>query len=134
MLVFIGAKVSKPAISLPSANSRPLPVHIRAGSRTPLDLAQSRLDMLIRQSENASASTNTMNQVIKVNQSDAIQQDVINQHSLSLKIIELLKHFIPKDDVHELSSMLESINLENHSEELTVMKNLRDVVSKMKIS
>lgn len=48
-------------------NGLPLPTRIRAGSRTPLDLANSRLDLLIKQSKQAySIKSETMDQVLQV--------------------------------------------------------------------
>ncbi|KAF1804104.1 hypothetical protein V8B55DRAFT_1511240 [Mucor lusitanicus] len=110
----------------------PLALRRRAATRTPLDLANSRLDLLIKQSESKGAvQSNTMDQV--------------------KQIIKLLTHFLPPtsvDELNELTDKLSSINLANESsasessspydqqknnENMFVMKSLRDVISKMQI-
>lgn len=64
-LLEAGAKIS--TNNFTSNNELPLPVRLRAATRTPLDLANSRLDLLIRQSEQSQPiKSNTMNQVLEV--------------------------------------------------------------------
>lgn len=68
-LLEAGAKVSPSAQQqqMQADDGLLLPVRMRAATRTPLDLAQSRLDMLIKQSEQSqSIHQETMDQVIQV--------------------------------------------------------------------
>lgn len=66
-----GAKIANYAdnkLKINPDDGLPLPVRMRAASRTPLDLANARLDMLINLSEKAQTiKTETMDQVIEVN-------------------------------------------------------------------
>ncbi|CEP07807.1 hypothetical protein [Parasitella parasitica] len=103
----------------------PLEVRRRAASRTPLDLANSRLELLIKQSEtNGAIKSSTMDQVKQV--------------------IRLLTHFLPSttmDELNELTDKLSSIDIANgdhhelqkDNENIFVMKSLRDAVSRIQI-
>ncbi|KAL9552850.1 hypothetical protein MBANPS3_003575 [Mucor bainieri] len=103
----------------------------RAATRTPLDLANSRLELLIQQSESKGT--------IKSNTMDQVKQ-----------IIQLLTHFLPPtsvDELNELTDKLSSINIaaaentsdssqhdqQKNNESMFVMKSLRDVISKIQI-
>lgn len=66
-----GAKINNYAndknITINSDDGLPLPVRLRAASRTPLDLANSRLELLIKQSESEQiVKKETMKQVVEV--------------------------------------------------------------------
>ncbi|KAI8639011.1 hypothetical protein BD408DRAFT_422128 [Parasitella parasitica] len=103
----------------------PLEARRRVATRTPLDLANSRLELLIKQSEsNGSIKSTTMDQV--------------------KQIIKLLTHFLPPttvDELNELTDKLSSIDITSNShcesqkdnENIFVMKSLRDVISKIQI-
>ncbi|KAI8092382.1 ankyrin repeat-containing domain protein [Gilbertella persicaria] len=99
------------------AGSTDMQTRLRAATRTPLDLANSRLDLLIHQSKSTgSVNQATMDQV--------------------LKIIELLKHFLPNDTVQldELTSQLSSIDIDKkQDQDVFIMQSLKDVISKIKI-
>ncbi|GAN11028.1 ankyrin repeat domain-containing protein 54-like [Mucor ambiguus] len=108
----------------------PLELRRRAATRTPLDLANSRLELLIQQSESKGT--------IKSNTMDQVKQ-----------IIKLLTHFLPPtsvDELNELTDKLSSINIasedtsedgqctqQKNSESMFVMKSLRDVISKIQV-
>ncbi|KAL7317872.1 hypothetical protein PS15m_004172 [Mucor circinelloides] len=121
-----GANVSSHDNSI-ADDGLPLEVRRRAATRTPLDLANSRLELLIKQSESKGT--------IKSNTMDQVKQ-----------IIKLLTHFLPPnsvDELNELTDKLSSINIANESssdvsqqkdnENMFVMKSLRDVISKIQI-
>lgn len=69
-LLEAGAKISSASANnnlLQADDGLPLPVRLRAATRTPLDLANSRLNMLIQQSEQSqSIHTETTDQVLQV--------------------------------------------------------------------
>jgi ankyrin repeat protein len=69
-LLEAGAKISSASANnnlLQADDGLPLPVRLRAATRTPLDLANSRLNMLIQQSEQSqSIHTETIDQVLQV--------------------------------------------------------------------
>ncbi|KAI8371957.1 hypothetical protein EDC96DRAFT_74495 [Choanephora cucurbitarum] len=97
-------------------NQSGLQTRLRAATRTPLDLANSRLDLLISQSN--STNRKSMDQV--------------------LKIIELLKHFVAPnemDEITELTSKLACSETQKNEkdEDVFIMKSLKDVISRIKI-
>ncbi|GAA5804446.1 hypothetical protein HPULCUR_009939 [Helicostylum pulchrum] len=116
-LLEAGAKITNHA-NIHSAGLR-LPARIRAGTRTPLDLANSRLDLLIKQSEQTqSIKSETMEQV--------------------LQIIKLLKHFLPNDTIDELDELTNKISkidiaTDNNKgqDNIFMMKSLKDVLSRI---
>ncbi|CAO3612817.1 unnamed protein product [Mucor hiemalis] len=118
-LLEAGAKVSNYAQNtmIQADDGLPLTVRLRAATRTPLDLANSRLELLIKQSEESKTiNPATMDQV--------------------LQIIKLLKHFLPNDEaldeLNELTDKISSIHLKEE-EDIFVMKSLRDVISKINL-
>ncbi|KAG2191864.1 hypothetical protein INT46_006690 [Mucor plumbeus] len=122
-----GAKVSNHNNHI-ADDGLPLDVRRRAATRTPLDLANSRLELLIKQSK--------LNGTIKSNTTDQVKQ-----------IIKLLTHFLPSttmDELNELTDKLSSVDItsdengiikqqNDNNENIFVMKSLRDVISKIQI-
>lgn len=130
----------------------PLALRRRAATRTPLDLANSRLELLIQQSESkGTIKSNTMDQVKQVRRTCRSRDHCLFAFLTCLpsQIIKLLTHFLPPttvDELNELTDKLSSINIANEStstdshddqqknnESMFVMKSLRDVISKIQI-
>lgn len=145
-LLEAGAKVNPPKhASLPPDDGVPLPMQYRLGARSPLSLAYSRLDLLIRlREENGSSDLQS-------------QQTMVNQ---VLEIIDLLKRFLnrenlpndgpsPSDafadtiqELDDISSKLSGMNIQGQGAGGTdvqedsmddVMKGLQQVISKLTI-
>lgn len=77
-LLECGAKITNYAnCKINADDGLPLPIRLRAASRTPLDLANSRLELLIKQSEQTkTVKTETMDQVMEVINIDIIIEDL----------------------------------------------------------
>lgn len=89
-LLQAGAKVTLPKPApMPPDDGVPLPVQQRLSSRSPLSLAYSRLDLLIRQRGEKGPTD------------EQAQQTMMNQ---VLEIIDLLKHFFNKENLPAESS------------------------------
>ncbi|CAO3640921.1 unnamed protein product [Cunninghamella blakesleeana] len=121
VLLEAGAKVYIPSSSSVNNNDR-VPIRERARARSPIDLAQSRLNLLIKQSDELSFNN------------PAFVSQV-------LQIIDLLKKFtqssIPsiQDDLNDLTNRLSAFDI--HQQDMIrtndVIKDLGDIISKLQI-
>ncbi|KAI9260582.1 ankyrin repeat-containing domain protein [Phascolomyces articulosus] len=141
-LLEAGAHVTQPPppTSMKSDDGLPAPVQQRVGARSPLSLAQSRLDLLITQRQN------------RDNNNESKQRELCMDQIV--QIIKLLRYFSkPKEDgdnsshtnenvtreLDELASKLSSIGLQegnttkDNNDDLEIMTSLRDVISKLHI-
>ncbi|KAI7857992.1 hypothetical protein BDC45DRAFT_347959 [Circinella umbellata] len=118
----------------------PAPVQQRANTRSPLSLAQSRLDLLITQRQQKNKDHN------ETRQREVCMDQIV-------QIIKLLRYFsTPKEhsshtnenvtrELDELASKLSSIGLQegasqdnnNNDDDLEIMTSLKDVISKLHI-
>ncbi|KAI8885173.1 ankyrin [Backusella circina FSU 941] len=116
VLLDAGAEINSPVnATIAADDGLPRAIWLKKAKLTPIDLAQSRLDILIKMNEQGVETRKRKETMAQLK-----------------KIIQLLKHYVPKNDVDELATMLESINLEVSSHD-DVIKSLKDVMSKLHI-
>ncbi|KAI8381413.1 ankyrin repeat-containing domain protein [Radiomyces spectabilis] len=132
--------------SVPHNGPLPVPIQQRASPRSPLYLAQSRLDMLIRKRENTFDEADNI--------ASSPHEPMIKQ---VIQIIRLLKHFVSNEasssssiepsssiqstsrDLDDLTSKLSSVALDDTpnqasaSKDLEVMKELRDMITRLQL-
>ncbi|KAI9305015.1 hypothetical protein BJ944DRAFT_75743 [Cunninghamella echinulata] len=120
---YIGAKIYPSSSSSSSPNNDRVPIRERARTRTPIDLAQSRLNLLINQKDELSSNHPTFMPQI-------------------LQIIDLLKMFTQcsapsiQDDLNDLTNKLSTINIHqqqdiNKTDDL--IKDLGSIISKLQL-